>query len=65
MTKDGYGDLPVFPTLYGMVTEERIERNVERLMDSADHLFMAGKATQAQYDAWVKALDAWAAAQIE
>lgn len=57
-----YGDhLPIFPTLYGKLSEDRLERIVERLVDRADHHFLAGRATQAQYDAWMKALDRWIA----
>lgn len=57
---DQYGSLPMFPALYGDVSEERIERAVERIIDVADHVFLNGGATQAQYDAWMRALDAWA-----
>lgn len=56
--------LPLFPTLYSRpdfpLTEDRIEREVERLVDRADAAFMAGKATQAEYDAWNIALNRWA-----
>lgn len=56
-----YGkNLPMFPTFYNAPTEERLEFVIERLMDTADRAFLAGKATRAEYDAWVKALDAWA-----
>lgn len=58
-----YGrNLPVFPALYDWpspITEERVERAAERLMDRADAALLAGEATQAQYEAWVTALDAW------
>lgn len=55
-----YGDrLPIFPHLAMPYTEDHIERVVERLVDRADAAFMAGKATQEQYDAWHKALNAW------
>jgi len=56
---DTYGKLPIFPAIYGPVTEERIERLAERLMDVGDAVLMRGEATQAQYDAWVKQLDAY------
>ena len=56
---DLYGDLPVFPTVYRTLTSEQIEIHAERLMDRADARFMAGKATQAQYDRWTAALHDW------
>lgn len=56
--------LPIFTFFYETpnrpLTEDRIEREASRLMDAADKAFLAGKATQQQYDGWVKALDAWA-----
>jgi hypothetical protein len=55
--------LPIFPTLYGAVTEDRLERCVERLMDRADAALMSGRATQQQYDSWCAALSRWADAQ--
>jgi len=56
-----YGNnLPVFPCFYDHPTEDRLERVIERLMNRADASLMSGKSTQAQYDAWVKALDAFA-----
>ena len=57
---DLYGDLPLFPSFTQTPSEERLEREVERLMDRADMRFLAGKATQTQYDRWIKALDKWA-----
>lgn len=52
-----YGsNLPVFPCFYDRPTEDRLERVIERLTDRADAALMAGKATQAQYDAWSTAL---------
>ena len=47
---DLYGDLPLFPSFTQKPSEERLEREVERLMDRADVRFLAGKATQTQYD---------------
>jgi hypothetical protein len=58
-----YGNLPIFPTLRDYphpITEDRIERAVERLTDVADHLFMTGGVNQQQYDRWVIALENWA-----
>jgi len=56
-----YGQhLPIFPCLdYYYITEERIERAVERLVNRADRAYMDGKATQEQYDAWQRALNRW------
>lgn len=53
--------LPIFPCLdYRPITEDRIERVVERLVDRADAALLDGRATQRQYDAWQKALRDWA-----
>ena len=54
-----YGNLPLFPCFNDAPSADRLERVIERLMDRADASFLAGKATQAQYDAWTKALDRW------
>lgn len=55
--------LPVFPAFYSWpsnpLTESRIEAAVERVVDCADKAFLAGKATQEQYDRWNVALNAW------
>lgn len=60
-----YGNLPMFPCLdYAPITEERIERAVERLVDAADAIFLKGGATQAQYDRWSRQLNAWATLQV-
>jgi hypothetical protein len=55
-----FGQLPM-PNGPAPRGEEQRERAVERLVDSADRVFLAGRATQAQYDAWNRALDKWAA----
>jgi hypothetical protein len=47
-------------TVTGPITEDRIERAVERLVTAADRVFLAGGATQQQYDRWNVALDTWA-----
>ena len=47
-----FGKLPIFPALYGEVTEDRIERFVERMYDIGDKILMQGDATQEQYDEW-------------
>ena len=57
--------LPIFTSFYTTPTRpltiERIEREAERLMDSADRAFMNESldVTQDQYNAWCHALDAW------
>ena len=42
------------------LTEDQIERRVERLMDHLDRVFLAGLIDQQSYDAGVKDLDDWA-----
>lgn len=63
MTIDHYGPLPMFPVLYHRpdypLSEDRIEREAERLIDRADAAFLAGRATQEQYDLWNIALNRW------
>ena len=51
--------LPIFHTPGAPMSEFSAERWAERYTDRADREFMAGRATQEQYDAWTKALDAW------
>jgi len=46
------------------MTEEQIERQVERMTDAADRLLMTGKLDQQAYDIRVKEIDAWAKAQL-
>lgn len=43
-----------------ILTEDQIERAVERAMNKLDGHFMRGEIDQATYDADVKHLDAWA-----
>ena len=57
---DLYGDAPLFPTFYSRPSAELIERACERLVDRADAQFLAGKMTQAHYDAWYRQLQIWA-----
>lgn len=45
------------------MTEDQIERRVEARVDAADRAFMARRMTQAEYDACIKAINAWAGAQ--
>ena len=61
MIYEPYGrHLPIFPHIYNAVTEDQLERLIERLMDRADAALLSNDATQDQYDLWVKALNAWA-----
>jgi len=61
MNAEPYGRyLPIFPNLgYAKLTDDRIERAAERLVDRADALFMSGDTTLDQYDAWFKRLNEW------
>jgi len=53
--------LPIFPSLdYAAIDADRVERTAERLMDRADKALMEGRASQVQYDKWVRALNEWA-----
>lgn len=45
------------------MTEEQIELVVEREMDRLDPALLFGKISQAEYDAEVEQLDAWAREQ--
>ena len=62
MLDSPYGmHLPIFPACdIDKPTEDRLERIIERLMDRTDKALLSGKATQVQYDAWIKALNNWA-----
>jgi uncharacterized membrane protein len=42
------------------MTKDHIERIAERLIDMLDARFMAGKITQAQYDAEMRQISQWA-----
>lgn len=53
--------LPYIPSFAGLSETDR-EARAERLMDRADDALLSGRATQAQYDAWVRRLDNAAAA---
>jgi hypothetical protein len=46
------------------MTEEQIERRVERVMDALDAQLMSGSLTQADYDCNVRDLNAWAEAKF-
>jgi hypothetical protein len=43
-----------------ILTEDQIERRVERMMDHLDRVFLAGSIDQKTYDAGVKDLNEWA-----
>ena len=43
-----------------MLTEDQIERRVERHMDYLDRLLMGGQMSQKEYDEAVKSLNIWA-----
>ncbi len=45
------------------MTEEQIELRVESMMNSLDRRFMKGSMAQAEYDAKVREIDAWAQRQ--
>jgi predicted RNA-binding protein associated with RNAse of E/G family len=45
------------------MTEEAIERRVERMMDHLDRVLMSGQITQDNYDKAVQELNQWAEAQ--
>jgi hypothetical protein len=46
------------------MTEDQIERRVERMMDALDAQLMSGALTQGEYDSNVRDLDAWAEAKL-
>jgi hypothetical protein len=43
-----------------VLTDDQIERRVERMMDHLDRVFLAGSIDQKTYDAGVKDLNEWA-----
>ena len=45
------------------MSEDQIERAVERRVDAIDARFMRGEMTQAEYNAAMREVDAWADAQ--
>lgn len=47
------------------LSQEQIERKVERSMNSLDARLMAGKLSQAEYDREVSILDKWAQQQYD
>jgi len=59
MTKRAYSLLPEFPIYIDRPTDDRLERDCERLMNRADSLLLSGKVTQNEYDDWTHDLDEW------
>jgi hypothetical protein len=45
------------------MTEDQIERRVERAMDRLDARLMSGRLSQVEYDRAIVALDKWASQQ--
>jgi hypothetical protein len=41
------------------MSEDEVERRVERMVDALDRRFMNGKMDQAQYDVEMAKIDAW------
>jgi hypothetical protein len=42
------------------MTEDQIERQVERMMDHLDQVFLSSSMTQDEYDTKVKEINVWA-----
>lgn len=49
------------PTYNPTWSEDFVERMIEHRVDIADKAFMGGLCSQEEYDARIKAIDAWAA----
>jgi RNA-splicing ligase RtcB len=45
------------------MTEEEIERRVEKMVDHLDRVFLAGQMSQGDYDKAMRDLDQWADAK--
>lgn len=48
-----------------ILTEDQIERKVERMIDALDKSFMNGELTQDAYDKEMKSIDDWAQEQYK
>lgn len=48
-----------------MLTEDQIERRVERVMDTLDYRLLNGELSQSDYDREVSILDKWAQQQYD
>lgn len=54
-------DWPMLPTFFAeRITEDSFERMIEKRIDAADALLMAGKVSQADYDARMRQISTWA-----
>ena len=47
------------------MTEEQIERRVEKMVDHLDRVFLSGAMSQADYDEEMRSLDEWAREQYQ
>lgn len=47
------------------MTEEQIERRVEKMVDHLDRVFLAGGMSQGDYDKAMRELDQWASAKLK
>ena len=47
------------------MTEDEIERRVEKMVDALDRLFTRGQMSQRDYDAAIRDLDLWAKGKRE
>lgn len=43
------------------MTEDEIERRIERYIDHLDRIFMSGQMTQEDYDKGIREIEEWAA----
>jgi hypothetical protein len=64
-----YGILPAFPVLYDApdcpLTRAMIEYTARCLVDRANKIFVAERATPDEYEAWAADFEAWEKAQYE
>lgn len=51
--------LPNFPEINERITEEQLERIIEKLIDAADKLLMNNSVNQEEYNEWFKQLRKW------
>ena len=60
MTKHTQYDWPMLPTFFAQrISDEQFERMIEKRVDSADALLMAGKVSQEDYDARMRQINTW------
>jgi hypothetical protein len=48
-----------------LLTEDQVERAIERQVDAADRAFMAGRISQVDYDKLIRDIDAWGKEQMK